>query len=100
MTNHSALNTGKLDGNKTIDVFMLSQDPNIAMQEMMQALDALRAPVFEDKVVDFILELASVSETPVSIEALTKEEDEDESYLEKKKAKKGGEAKPKAKKKA
>lgn len=65
-----------------------------------QALDALRAPVFEDKVVDFILELASVSETPVSIEALTKEEDEDESYLEKKKAKKGGEAKPKAKKKA
>jgi trigger factor len=65
-----------------------------------QALDALRAPVFEDKVVDFILELASVSEMPVSIEALTKEEDEDESYLEKKKAKKGGEAKPKAKKKA
>lgn len=65
-----------------------------------QALDALRAPVFEDKVVDFILELATVSETPVSIEELTKEEDEDESYLEKKKAKKGGEAKPKAKKKA
>lgn len=65
-----------------------------------QALDALRAPVFEDKVVDFILELASVSEMPVSIEALTKEEDEDESYLEKKKAKKGGEAKQKAKKKA
>jgi len=42
MTNHSALDTGKLDGNKTIDVFMLSQDPNTAMQEMMQALDALR----------------------------------------------------------
>lgn len=42
MTGHRALDTGKLDGNKTIDVFMLSQDPNTAMQEMMQALDALR----------------------------------------------------------
>ncbi len=62
-----------------------------------QALDALRAPVFEDKVVDFILELATVSEAPVSIEELTKEEDEDESYLEKKKAKGG--SKPKAEKK-
>ncbi|HEY0901153.1 MAG TPA: trigger factor [Micavibrio sp.] len=49
-----------------------------------QALEALRAPVFEDKVVDFVLELASVSEKPVKLEDLTKEEDE-ESYLEKKK---------------
>lgn len=58
-----------------------------------QALEALRAPVFEDKVVDFVLELATVSEKPVKLEDLTKEEDE-ESYLEKKKGT------PKAKKKA
>lgn len=58
-----------------------------------QALEALRAPVFEDKVVDFVLELASVSEKPVKLEDLTKEEDE-ESYLEKKK---GGAAKAKKK---
>lgn len=62
-----------------------------------QALEALRAPVFEDKVVDFILELASVTDKSVSIEELTKEEEE-ESYLEKKKGK-GGSAKPKAEKK-
>ncbi len=62
-----------------------------------QALEALRAPVFEDKVVDFVLELATVTEKSVTIEDLTKEEEE-ESYLEKKKGK-GGSAKPKAEKK-
>ncbi|QQG37399.1 MAG: trigger factor [Micavibrio aeruginosavorus] len=64
-----------------------------------QALEALRAPVFEDKVVDFILELATVTDKAVSVEDLSKEEEE-ESYLEKKKGKKGEDAKPKAKKKA
>ncbi|MBI4031253.1 MAG: trigger factor [Proteobacteria bacterium] len=71
-----------------------------------QALDSLRAPVFEDKVVDFILELADVTEKEVPLDTLTAAEDE-ESYLEKKKDKKssGGakkkpeesEDKPKAK---
>lgn len=52
------------------------------------ALDALRAPVYEDKVVDFILELASVTTKDVSVEDLTKA-DEDEHYTPKeKKAKK------------
>lgn len=64
-----------------------------------QALEALRAPVFEDKVVDFILELATVADKAVSVEDLNKDEEE-ESYLEKKKGKKGADAKPKAKKKA
>ncbi len=50
-----------------------------------QALDSLRAPVFEDKVVDFIVELADISEKPVTLEQLTAEEDD--SYLEKKKGK-------------
>ncbi|RTL50362.1 MAG: trigger factor [Bradyrhizobiaceae bacterium] len=40
------------------------------------ALAQLRAPIFEDKVVDFILELANVTETKVSREELFKDEDE------------------------
>ena len=40
------------------------------------ALAQLRAPIYEDKVVDFILELANVTEKKVSREDLFKEEDE------------------------
>jgi trigger factor len=40
------------------------------------ALAALRAPLFEDKVVDFVLELAEVTDKPVSREELFKEEAE------------------------
>jgi trigger factor len=40
-----------------------------------QALAQLRAPIFEDKVVDFILELANVTEKKVSREELFKDED-------------------------
>src|SRR5262249_2703696 len=40
------------------------------------ALAQLRAPIFEDKVVDFILELANVTEKKVSKEELYKDEDE------------------------
>jgi trigger factor len=40
------------------------------------ALAQLRAPIYEDKVVDFILELANVTETKVSREDLFKDEDE------------------------
>ena len=72
-----------------------------------QALEALRAPVFEDKVVDFIIELADVKEKSVSVDELTAEEDDDESYLEQKKsgskkssAKKASAKKPAAKKSA
>jgi trigger factor len=39
------------------------------------ALAALRAPIFEDKVVDFLLELADVSDKQVSREELFKEEE-------------------------
>lgn len=60
-----------------------------------QALEALRAPVFEDKVVDFVLELANVSEKSVTLDDLTKEEEE-ESYLEKRKGKGTAKAKKKA----
>jgi len=40
------------------------------------ALAALRAPLFEDKVVDFVLELAEVKDKPVSREELFKEDAE------------------------
>jgi trigger factor len=41
-----------------------------------QALAQLRAPIYEDKVVDFILELANVTEKKVTREDLMKEEDD------------------------
>ena len=40
------------------------------------ALAQLRAPIYEDKVVDFILELANVTEKKVSREDLFKDDDE------------------------
>jgi trigger factor len=41
-----------------------------------EALAALRAPLFEDKVVNFLTELAQVTEKPVSREELFKEDEE------------------------
>ena len=41
-----------------------------------QAVAELRAPIFEEKVVDFLLELAKVTEKKVSREELFKEDDE------------------------
>jgi trigger factor len=42
------------------------------------AVDSLRAPIYEDKVVDFILELAQVTDKPVSLKDLLAMEDEDD----------------------
>jgi trigger factor len=39
------------------------------------ALASLRAPIFEDKVIDFILELASITEKPVTREELYKDDE-------------------------
>ncbi|MGQ9367677.1 trigger factor [Azospirillum sp. A39] len=47
-------------------------------QKNPQAVENLRAPLFEDKVVDFILELATVNERTVSVEELLRDPDEDE----------------------
>ena len=41
-----------------------------------QAADGLRGPIYEDKVIDFILELAKVEETTVSPEELSADPDE------------------------
>ena len=43
-----------------------------------QALEQLRAPIYEDKVVDFILQLAAVTDQPVTPEELMKDPDEEE----------------------
>ena len=79
-------------------------------QKNPQAVESLRAPLFEDKVVDYILELAEVSEKEVTADELFKLlEDEDAEEKPKKKkaaskkkpaAKKDDEKKPAAKKKA
>jgi len=42
-----------------------------------QALASVRAPLFEEKVIDFLLELANITEKPVTKEELYKVEDED-----------------------
>ncbi|TAN47352.1 MAG: trigger factor [Rhodospirillales bacterium] len=44
-------------------------------REHPEAMEALKAPLLEEKVVDFILELASVSDKPATKEELMKEED-------------------------
>jgi trigger factor len=43
-----------------------------------QAIGALRAPIFEEKVVDFLLELVNVTDKTVTREELLKEDDEEE----------------------
>ena len=47
-------------------------------QKNPQAIDQLRAPIYEDKVVDFVLEMAAIEEKEVSVEELMKDPDEDE----------------------
>jgi trigger factor len=42
------------------------------VQKNPQALQQIRAPLFEDKVVDFVLELSKVTDKPVSKEELQK----------------------------
>ncbi len=60
-------------------------------QKNAHALESLRAPLFEEKVIDFILELAILNEVEVTPEELTAEEEEE--------VKVEGESKPKTKKK-
>jgi trigger factor len=67
-------------------------------QKNPQAIENLRAPIFEDKVIDFILELAKVTDKPVSFDELRRDPD---AAPEEGEAASGEEkAKPKRKKKA
>lgn len=54
-------------------------------QKNRQALDSLRAPLFEEKVVDFIFELADIAEKKVSLDELTAPEGEETPVNSKKK---------------
>jgi trigger factor len=57
-------------------------------QKNEEALQQLRAPIFEDKVIDYILELARVTERKVTPEELLRDPDEEgEAPAEDKKAK-------------
>jgi trigger factor len=47
-----------------------------------QAIEQLRAPLYEDKVVDFVLQLASVTEKPMTPEELMKDPDEEADQAE------------------
>lgn len=73
-------------------------------QKNRGALDMLRAPIFEEKVVDLIFKDAEIADKEVSLEELTKEDDDFELKGAKKKPSKkkadDGEEKPAAKKKA
>ncbi|MCB2100030.1 MAG: trigger factor [Rhodobacterales bacterium] len=72
-------------------------------QNNPQAREGLTAPIFEDKVVDFLIEMAQVTDKTVSIEDLVKDPDEDGDEGDEKKAakpKKAAAKKPAAKKKA
>ncbi len=60
-------------------------------QKNPQALESLKAPIFEDKVVDFILEIATIKNNQVSIEELMQDPDEDDAASKPKKAKKKAE---------
>jgi trigger factor len=63
---------------------------------------SLRAPIFEDKVVDYILEMAQVSEREVSVEELLRDPDASEAASDStaKAASKGGKKKSGSKRKA
>ena len=65
-------------------------------QQNQQAMAGLRAPLFEDKVIDFMLEMAEVTERKVTPEELMAMPEEDEANSEKKAPKKKA-AKKKAK---
>ena len=66
------------------------------LQDNPDAMGQLRAPLFEDKVVDFILEMVTVTEREVTPEELLHEPEDDESE-EKPKAKSKAKAKAKTK---
>jgi trigger factor len=63
-----------------------------------QALESLRAPLFEEKVVDYIVELAEVAEKEVSVVDLMKSLEEDEAEAKPAKKKTAAKKKPAAKK--
>ena len=62
-------------------------------QKNPQALESLKAPIFEDKVVDFILEIAKVEDNQVTVDELMKDPDEEAAETKSKSSKSSGTAK-------
>jgi trigger factor len=63
-------------------------------QENPQAMQELQAPIFEEKIIDYILELAKVTERAVTTEELLADPDDDAAAADKKgKTKKAGKTK-------
>jgi trigger factor len=60
-------------------------------QKNPQAIEAIKAPIYEDKVVDFILERSTIAQRQVTIDELTKASEQEPP----KKAKSGSKAKKK-----
>jgi len=69
-------------------------------REHPEALGNLRAPIFEDKVIDFILEIAKVTERKIPAKDLIAAEEEGDTEEEAKPAKKAAKKKPATEKKA
>lgn len=69
-------------------------------QQNQQALEQLRAPIYEDKVVDFILEMANTTEKEVTVQELTGEDAEPAEGEDKPKKKASPAKKPAGTKKA
>ena len=67
-------------------------------QNSPEALESLQAPAFEEKVVDFILEMATITDKPATVEELMKDPDEEAAPA--KKSKKKTSTKKKVEKKA
>jgi trigger factor len=67
-------------------------------QENPEAMQSLSGPVYEEKIVDFILELADVKDVTVSVKALMADDDEDDKPKKKAAAKKAPAKKAAAKK--
>jgi len=53
-----------------------------------RVIESFRAPIYEDKVMDFILKQAKVEEKAVSVEELTKDDEDELPKAKKKKASK------------
>lgn len=69
-------------------------------QKNPQALANLQAPIFEDKVVDFLLEMVKIDDKDVSVEDLMKDPDEEEAAPKKKASSKKASSKKASAKKA
>ena len=67
----------KEDERKFFDALFAGAASEDVTRSNANALAQLRAPIYEDKVVDFILELANVTEKKVSREDLYKDDEDD-----------------------